>query len=215
MLDKTETSSLLLASSDPASLRYFATALSNFYPGLALNTMALNYDDSVPDLVQSDVDLAFSDRELHDPRVYCTHICTAVCSVSVPVAHPLFSKDQIEWSDLDGQTVLMPDETSFLIRRIAAIERAQNIKIRRATQPDYALFMNISQNTPYLHFDSTIDRITTRNGSRRDARIVHPTLRVGYYAVCAKDRAEGTAPRSLLPYLTMLQRYYGEAEERA
>lgn len=194
---------LRLASSEDPSLRYFSSVLLEQFPALSILTARKQESVLLPQLLGGEIDLAFTFRPVIHPQIFTTYLCKAVMSISTPPGHELYARDALTWKDLDHQCFLTPSGESFLLSRIAQVERLKNIQIQRVVQKDPLLFLQMCQSTRYLYFNSTIDHSFPQNPLRKNLPVEDPPVTIQYYASCQKKRVN-----LLLPYLAAIQKFY-------
>ncbi len=202
------TSHLRLSSYEDPSLRYFGAIISMDFPGILLETSLKPDTEIVEDLKNGHTDIAFSASPVRHKDVFTTYLCSTRLFVSVPPGHELFNHDVLTWEDLDGQTFLIPAGYSYLFERIEAVEKERNIKIKRMIQKDFGLYRSMVGNSSLLHFSSNLDRLYTKNSSRKEIPVIRPGISIRYYASCSNPYTS-----ALLPYMTCIQKFYWNFED--
>lgn len=105
--------SIHLASCTPAPIWDLEPLLKKIYPEIAVHDDLIDQNMLIDALLQRKYDIIITPFEINDKTLYCMPYLEEDLYLSVPLDHRLSSYDEISFSRLDGETMLLYSNIGF------------------------------------------------------------------------------------------------------
>ena len=90
-----------------------ATLIKELYPQITIQTAVINQKDLITKLKEKEYHLVITPKYIDDSQYFCIPYVEEDLLLSLPLNHPLASKKEIKFHDLDGQTMLLYSNIGF------------------------------------------------------------------------------------------------------
>lgn len=105
--------SISIATCSPAPMWDIEPLIRELYPQITIQTAVINQKDLLKKLKEKEYHLVITPEYIDDPHCYCVPYVEEDLLLSLPLNHPLASKKEIKFHDLDGQTMLLYSNIGF------------------------------------------------------------------------------------------------------
>ncbi len=141
---------ILVGTVAPAPL-WRLTALSvERFPSRLLSSRIQSQQDLERSIINGDIDLGIGAKPLAYPGVRCCHLLDESLGVSVPLTHPLASKESLKAEDLEGERFLLYEQIGFWESTVKkALPHCEFVM-----QNDYGVFEQLAVKSDVLSFVS-------------------------------------------------------------
>lgn len=139
----------------PSSLRYFMRLYMENNP--KYNIISKTIDDTLMEnaILSGKADVAICSSVIKNNEIYQIPYYTFEMELTVPQAHPLAQKKEVDFSDLDGQSFIFPDGPESIAKREIVKKLSLNFKHPDIIiEEDFVLFTEMLKTGNYLAFTS-------------------------------------------------------------
>lgn len=176
--------SISIGSCTPAPLWDLEPLIKDIYPNIQVNSDIMNHEDLLNKLKEKEYQMIITPFLVEDNNYICIPYIEEELFLTVPHTHPLASKKEIQFSDLDGQTMLLYSNIGFW----------HDLHMRRTPNTKYLL------QDERLTFNeivkaSTLPSYTSNLSIKREGKITNRLIipindeeaHVNYYLVILKE----------------------------
>lgn len=102
-----------IATCSPAPMWDIEPLIKELYPQINIQTAVINKNDLLTKLKEKEYHLVITPEYIDDSQYFCIPYVEEDLLLSLPLNHPLVSKKEIKFHDLDGQTMLLYSNIGF------------------------------------------------------------------------------------------------------
>lgn len=102
-----------IATCSPAPMWDIEPLIKELYPQISIQTAVINKKDLLTKLKAKEYHLVITPKYIDDSQCFCIPYIEEDLLLSLPLNHPLASKKEIKFHDLDGQTMLLYSNIGF------------------------------------------------------------------------------------------------------
>lgn len=102
-----------IVSCAPAPLWTIGPILTELYPNTKISGEMFYHDDMLSQLNNGNCQILITPKKTDSPDIVCRKLFDEQLHVSVPPAHPLAEYDEVSFSDLDGETMLLYSDLGY------------------------------------------------------------------------------------------------------
>ena len=102
-----------IATCSPAPMWDIEPLVKELYPQINIQTAVINKKDLLTKLKEKEYHLVITPEYIDDSQYFCIPYVEEDLLLSLPLNHPLASKKEIKFHDLDGQTMLLYSNIGF------------------------------------------------------------------------------------------------------
>ena len=102
-----------IATCSPAPMWDIEPLIKELYPQISIQTAVINKKDLLTKLKEKEYHLVITPKYIDDSQYVCIPYIEEDLLLSLPLNHPLASKKEIKFHDLDGQTMLLYSNIGF------------------------------------------------------------------------------------------------------
>ena len=102
-----------IATCSPAPMWDIEPLIKELYPQISIQTAVINKKDLLTKLKEKEYHLVITPKYIDDSQCFCIPYIEENLLLSLPLNHPLASKKEIKFHDLDGQTMLLYSNIGF------------------------------------------------------------------------------------------------------
>lgn len=102
-----------IATCSPAPMWDIEPLIKELYPQITIQTAVINTKDLLTKLKEKEYHLVITPEYIDDSQYFCIPYVEENLLLSLPLNHPLASKKEIKFHDLDGQTMLLYSNIGF------------------------------------------------------------------------------------------------------
>ena len=102
-----------IATCSPAPMWDIEPLIKELYPQINIQTAVINQKDLLTKLKEKEYHLVITPEYIDDSQYFCIPYVEEDLLLSLPLNHPLVSKKEIKFHDLDGQTMLLYSNIGF------------------------------------------------------------------------------------------------------
>ena len=102
-----------IATCSPAPMWDIEPLIKELYPQITIQTAVINKKDLLTKLKEKEYHLVITPEYIDDSQYFCIPYVEEDLLLSLPLNHPLASKKEIKFHDLDGQTMLLNSNIGF------------------------------------------------------------------------------------------------------
>lgn len=102
-----------IATCSPAPMWDIEPLIKELYPKINIQTAVINKKDLLTKLKEKEYHLVITPEYIDDSQYFCIPYVEEDLLLSLPLNHPLASKKEIKFHDLDGQTMLLYSNIGF------------------------------------------------------------------------------------------------------
>lgn len=102
-----------IATCSPAPMWDIEPLIKELYPQINIQTAVINKKDLLTKLKEKEYHLVITPEYIDDSQYFCIPYVEEDLLLSLPLNHPLASKKEIKFHDLDGQTMLLYSNIGF------------------------------------------------------------------------------------------------------
>ena len=102
-----------IATCSPAPMWDIEPLIKELYPQITIQTAVINKKDLLTKLKEKEYHLVITPEYIDDSQYFCIPYVEEDLLLSLPLNHPLASKKEIKFHDLDGQTMLLYSNIGF------------------------------------------------------------------------------------------------------
>lgn len=173
-----------IATCSPAPMWDIEPLIKELYPQITIQTAVINKKDLLTKLKEKEYHLVITPEYIDDSQYFCIPYVEEDLLLSLPLNHPLASKKEIKFHDLDGQTMLLYSNIGFWYD----LHIQKTPKTRYLLQDERLTFNEIVKASTLPSYTSNLS--IKREGKMSD-RIILPIneeeAHVQYYVVMLKE----------------------------
>ena len=173
-----------IATCSPAPMWDIEPLIKELYPQINIQTAVINQKDLLTKLKEKEYHLVITPEYIDDSQYFCIPYIEEDLLLSLPLNHPLASKKEIKFHDLDGQTMLLYSNIGFW----HDLHMQKTPKTRYLLQDERLTFNEIVKASTLPSYTSNLS--TKREGKMSD-RVILPIneeeAHVTYYVVMLKE----------------------------
>ena len=102
-----------IATCSPAPMWDIEPLIKELYPQTTIQTAVIHQKDLLTKLKEKEYHLVITPEYIDDSHCYCIPYVEENLLLSLPLSHPLASKKEIKFHDLDGQTMILYSNIGF------------------------------------------------------------------------------------------------------
>lgn len=102
-----------IATCSPAPMWDIEPLIKELYPKINIQTAVINKKDLLTKLKEKEYHLVITPEYIDDSQYFCIPYVEEDLLLSLPLNHPLASKKEIKFHDLDGQTMILYSNIGF------------------------------------------------------------------------------------------------------
>lgn len=172
-----------IATCSPAPMWDIEPLIKELYPQITIQTAVINKKDLLTKLKEKEYHLVITPEYIDDSQYFCIPYVEEDLLLSLPLNHPLASKKEIKFNDLDGQTMLLYSNIGFW----HDLHMQKTPKTRYLLQDERLTFNEIVKASTLPSYTSNLS--IKREGKMSD-RVILPIneeeAHVTYYVVMLK-----------------------------
>ena len=172
-----------IATCSPAPMWDIEPLIKELYPQISIQTAVINKKDLLTKLKEKEYHLVITPKYIDDSQCFCIPYIEENLLLSLPLNHPLASKKEIKFHDLDGQTMLLYSNIGFW----HDLHMQKNPKTKYLLQEERLTFNEIVKASTLPSYTSNLS--IKREGKMSD-RVILPIneeeAHVTYYVVMLK-----------------------------
>lgn len=173
-----------IATCSPAPMWDIEPLIKELYPQITIQTAVINKKDLLTKLKEKEYHLVITPEYIDDSQYFCIPYVEEDLLLSLPLNHPLASKKEIKFHDLDGQTMLLYSNIGFW----HDLHIQKTPKTRYLLQDERLTFNEIVKASTLPSYTSNLS--IKREGKMSD-RVILPIneeeAHVTYYVVMLKE----------------------------
>ena len=173
-----------IATCSPAPMWDIEPLIKELYPQITIQTAVINKKDLLTKLKEKEYHLVITPEYIDDSQYFCIPYVEEDLLLSLPLNHPLASKKEIKFHDLDGQTMLLYSNIGFW----HDLHIQKTPKTRYLLQDERLTFNEIVKASTLPSYTSNLS--IKREGKMSD-RVILPIneeeAHVTYYIVMLKE----------------------------
>lgn len=173
-----------IATCSPAPMWDIEPLIKELYPQINIQTAVINKKDLLTKLKEKEYHLVITPEYIDDSQYFCIPYVEEDLLLSLPLNHPLASKKEIKFHDLDGQTMLLYSNIGFW----HDLHMQKTPKTKYLLQEERLTFNEIVKASTLPSYTSNLS--IKREGKMSD-RIILPIdekdAHVQYYVVMLKE----------------------------
>lgn len=173
-----------IATCSPAPMWDIEPLIKDLYPQITIQTAVINQKDLLTKLKEKEYHLVITPEYIDDPDYFCIPYVEEDLLLSLPLSHPLASKKEIKFHDLDGQTMLLYSNIGFW----HDLHMKKTPKTKYLLQEERLTFNEIVKASTLPSYTSNLS--IKREGKMSD-RVILPIneeeAHVTYYVVMLKE----------------------------
>lgn len=135
-----------IATCSPAPMWDIEPLIKELYPQITIQTAVINKKDLLTKLKEKEYHLVITPEYIDDSQYFCIPYVEEDLLLSLPLNHPLASKKEIKFHDLDGQTMLLYSNIGFGMIYICKKPQKLNISYKK----NALLLMKLSKHQHFL-----------------------------------------------------------------
>ncbi len=172
-----------IATCSPAPMWDIKPLIKELYPQINIQTAVINKKDLLTKLKEKEYQLVITPEYIDDSQYFCIPYVEEDLLLSLPLNHPLASKKEIKFHDLDGQTMLLYSNIGFW----HDLHMQKTPKTKYLLQEERLTFNEIVKSSTLPSYTSNLS--IKREGKMSD-RVILPIneeeAHVTYYVVMLK-----------------------------
>ena len=173
-----------IATCSPAPMWDIEPLIKELYPQISIQTAVINKKDLLTKLKEKEYHLVITPKYIDDSQCFCIPYIEENLLLSLPLNHPLASKKEIKFHDLDGQTMLLYSNIGFW----HDLHMQKTPKTKYLLQEERLTFNEIVKASTLPSYTSNLS--IKREGKMSD-RVILPIdedeAHVTYYVVMLKE----------------------------
>ncbi len=173
-----------IATCSPAPMWDIEPLIKELYPQISIQTAVINKKDLLTKLKAKEYHLVITPKYIDDSQCFCIPYIEEDLLLSLPLNHPLASKKEIKFHDLDGQTMLLYSNIGFW----HDLHMQKTPKTKYLLQEERLTFNEIVKASTLPSYTSNLS--IKREGKMAD-RVILPIneeeAHVTYYVVMLKE----------------------------
>ena len=173
-----------IATCSPAPMWDIEPLIKELYPQISIQTAVINKKDLLTKLKAKEYHLVITPKYIDDSQCFCIPYIEEDLLLSLPLNHPLASKKEIKFHDLDGQTMLLYSNIGFW----HDLHMQKTPKTKYLLQEERLTFNEIIKASTLPSYTSNLS--IKREGKMSD-RVILPIdedeAHVTYYVVMLKE----------------------------
>ena len=173
-----------IATCSPAPMWDIEPLIKELYPQISIQTAVINKKDLLTKLKAKEYHLVITPKYIDDSQCFCIPYIEEDLLLSLPLNHPLASKKEIKFHDLDGQTMLLYSNIGFW----HDLQMQKTPKTKYLLQEERLTFNEIVKASTLPSYTSNLS--IKREGKMSD-RVILPIdedeAHVTYYVVMLKE----------------------------
>lgn len=173
-----------IATCSPAPMWDIEPLIKELYPQISIQTAVINKKDLLTKLKAKEYHLVITPKHIDDSQCFCIPYIEEDLLLSLPLNHPLASKKEIKFHDLDGQTMLLYSNIGFW----HDLHMQKTPKTKYLLQEERLTFNEIVKASTLPSYTSNLS--IKREGKMSD-RVILPIdedeAHVTYYVVMLKE----------------------------
>lgn len=173
-----------IATCSPAPMWDIEPLIKELYPQITIQTAVINKKDLLTKLKEKEYHIVITPEYIDDSQYFCIPYVEEDLLLSLPLNHPLASKKEIKFHDLDGQTMLLYSNIGFW----HDLHMQKTPKTRYLLQDERLTFNEIVKASTLPSYTSNLS--IKREGKMSD-RVILPIneeeAHVTYYIVVLKE----------------------------
>ena len=173
-----------IATCSPAPMWDIEPLIKELYPQISIQTAVINKKDLLTKLKAKEYHLVITPKYIDDSQCFCIPYIEENLLLSLPLNHPLASKKEIKFHDLDGQTMLLYSNIGFW----HDLHMQKTPKTKYLLQEERLTFNEIVKASTLPSYTSNLS--IKREGKMSD-RVILPIdedeAHVTYYVVMLKE----------------------------
>ena len=173
-----------IATCSPAPMWDIEPLIKELYPQISIQTAVINKKDLLTKLKAKEYHLVITPKYIDDSQCFCIPYIEEDLLLSLPLNHPLASKKEIKFHDLDGQTMLLYSNIGFW----HDLHMQKTPKTKYLLQEERLTFNEIVKASTLPSYTSNLS--IKREGKMSD-RVILPIdedeAHVTYYVVMLKE----------------------------
>ena len=173
-----------IATCSPAPMWDIEPLIKELYPQINIQTAVINKKDLLTKLKEKEYHLVITPKYIDDSQCFCIPYIEENLLLSLPLNHPLASKKEIKFHDLDGQTMLLYSNIGFW----HDLHMQKTPKTKYLLQEERLTFNEIVKASTLPSYTSNLS--IKREGKMSD-RVILPIdedeAHVTYYVVMLKE----------------------------
>ena len=173
-----------IATCSPAPMWDIEPLIKELYPQISIQTAVINKKDLLTKLKAKEYHLVITPKYIDDSQYFCIPYVEEDLLLSLPLNHPLASKKEIKFHDLDGQTMLLYSNIGFW----HDLHMQKTPKTKYLLQEERLTFNEIVKASTLPSYTSNLS--IKREGKMSD-RVILPIdedeAHVTYYVVMLKE----------------------------
>ena len=173
-----------IATCSPAPMWDIEPLIKELYPQINIQTAVINKKDLLTKLKAKEYHLVITPKYIDDSQCFCIPYVEEDLLLSLPLNHPLASKKEIKFHDLDGQTMLLYSNIGFW----HDLHMQKTPKTKYLLQEERLTFNEIVKASTLPSYTSNLS--IKREGKMSD-RVILPIneeeAHVTYYVVMLKE----------------------------
>ena len=173
-----------IATCSPAPMWDIEPLIKELYPQISIQTAVINKKDLLTKLKEKEYHLVITPKYIDDSQCFCIPYIEEDLLLSLPLNHPLASKKEIKFHDLDGQTMLLYSNIGFW----HDLHMQKTPKTKYLLQEERLTFNEIVKASTLPSYTSNLS--IKREGKMSD-RVILPIdedeAHVTYYVVMLKE----------------------------
>ena len=173
-----------IATCSPAPMWDIEPLIKELYPQINIQTAVINQKDLLTKLKEKEYHLVITPKYIDDSQCFCIPYIEEDLLLSLPLNHPLASKKEIKFHDLDGQTMLLYSNIGFW----HDLHMQKTPKTKYLLQEERLTFNEIVKASTLPSYTSNLS--IKREGKMSD-RVILPIdedeAHVTYYVVMLKE----------------------------
>ena len=173
-----------IATCSPAPMWDIEPLIKELYPQITIQTAVINKKDLLTKLKEKEYHLVITPKYIDDSQCFCIPYIEEDLLLSLPLNHPLASKKEIKFHDLDGQTMLLYSNIGFW----HDLHMQKTPKTKYLLQEERLTFNEIVKASTLPSYTSNLS--IKREGKMAD-RVILPIneeeAHVTYYVVMLKE----------------------------
>lgn len=173
-----------IATCSPTPMWDIEPLIKELYPQISIQTAVINKKDLLTKLKAKEYHLVITPKYIDDSQCFCIPYIEEDLLLSLPLNHPLASKKEIKFHDLDGQTMLLYSNIGFW----HDLHMQKTPKTKYLLQEERLTFNEIVKASTLPSYTSNLS--IKREGKMAD-RVILPIneeeAHVTYYVVMLKE----------------------------
>ena len=173
-----------IATCSPAPMWDIEPLIKELYPQISIQTAVINKKDLLTKLKAKEYHLVITPKYIDDSQCFCIPYIEEDLLLSLPLNHPLASKKEIKFHDLDGQTMLLYSNIGFW----HDLHMQKTPKTKYLLQEERLTFNEIVKASTLPSYTS---KLSIKSEGKMSDRVILPIdedeAHVTYYVVMLKE----------------------------